>query len=59
MEILGAILGLFIWDKHWLTYVVALNFAIAGGILTFFISNRKNYHNIIDDVANKYIEIFS
>ena len=42
MEILGAMIGLLIWNKFWLTYVVALIFAIASGILSVFLSNRKN-----------------
>lgn len=42
MEMLGVIIGYFIWGKHWLTYVIALIFAITGGIISRILSNRKN-----------------
>jgi uncharacterized membrane protein len=51
MELLGVILGLLLFGKHWLTYAIALTFAIVGGGLSRFLSNRKNPHNT-DVVAN-------
>lgn len=52
MEMLGAIIGYFIWGHHWLTYAIALIFAITGGVLSRILASRKNRQNS-NEVTNK------